>query len=234
MELMNAKVRRSWLFVSTKSQLWTYVCKATKRRDWNHERKMSDGDKVLQQRGALFTNGHFRVLSASNMATKSNRYLCHSFARKKLKVLDLQHTKIERIAGLAFRHYFLFFFALIPVTQRSKRSLKPAPRSNEKLWTSMNFHVKFWIFAWKADFHLRHPSERWFLFSSINGLEVWLHLKKSQISFQKLSVTLPRPPQMLYSIWRSCYFVNLLGLRVWMVGGSRCSVVHLEKGGKSC
>lgn len=81
---------------------------------------MSDGDKVLQQRRALLTNGHFTVLSASNMATKWNRYHCHSFARKKLEVLDLQHTKIECIAGLAFRHHFFFFFSLIPVHKEAK------------------------------------------------------------------------------------------------------------------
>lgn len=39
--------------------------------------------KVLRQRCALGTNGHFRVLSASNMGTKLKRHLCHSCFRKK-------------------------------------------------------------------------------------------------------------------------------------------------------
>lgn len=163
----------------------------------NHNSKVPRVDKVHQQSGALVINGHFVVVkclqcAATNKSTKLSQHLCHSFPKKTV-FRDLQHTKPERMAGLAFRSHFY----ITPVHKDEKPgvpSSDSAPLSNEKIWTWMNLYEEFWISACKADFHLSYPSKGEFLLLNEHSFRLWQHLKKARICFQSKMQCCPPPP----------------------------------------
>lgn len=192
--------------------------KAMWRRDQRSWQQVLDVDKVHQQRGALVTNGHFSVLSASNAATKLNRHLCHSFSRKNQKVFDL-HAKIECMAGLAFRHHF---FPNV-CTQRSKTCCKEPKSCSPEQWKALHINELIQSFGSVhgkqiyTSFILQRGD---FLQFSKHRFKLWKRLKKAWICFQS-------------EVWRCtslrCFMIFGIPVR-WEVGGfemweSRYSVV---------
>lgn len=138
--ITNAKVSHSYVdcLLAERVSFKRTFCEATWRHGQKSWQQVSDADKVHQQRGALVTNGHFRVLSASNMATKLDRHLCQSFPRKKNgRILTFS---IQRLNVWQVWLSDATFFPLMPVHKEAKPVVRSLKTCTPEQWKALNIN----------------------------------------------------------------------------------------------
>lgn len=227
--ITNAKVSHSYVdcLLAERVSFKRTFCEATWRHGQKSWQQVSDADKVHQQRGALVTNGHFRVLSASNMATKLDRHLCQSFPRKETgRILTFS---IQRLNVWQVWLSDATFFPLMPVHKEAKPVVRSLKTCTPEQWKALNINelsCKVLDLCMESRFPPPSPFKEGIfppppLFNK-HSFELWQHLKKAWICFQS-------------KVWRCsplrCFTASGVPVIISSTSSGsefRCGVVHFE------